>query len=84
METIYFYVSKSNLITGLDRLLGSQEVEASRFFRQSAHEGGKVVSATHRPPLPPRKDFWYSFLLEAESNPGPQCDRNDYVTEKFQ
>jgi hypothetical protein len=21
--------------------------------RQSAHEGGKVVSATHRPPLPP-------------------------------
>jgi hypothetical protein len=26
----------------------------------------------------------YSFLLQAESNPGPQCDRKDYVTEKFQ
>ena len=26
----------------------------------------------------------YSFLLEAESTPGPQCDRKDYVTEKFQ
>jgi hypothetical protein len=22
-------------------------------FRQSAHEGGKVVSPTHQPPLPP-------------------------------
>jgi hypothetical protein len=41
--------------TGLDRPLGFQEVEASRISRQSAHEGGKVVSATHRPPLPPGK-----------------------------
>jgi len=32
-----------------------------------AHEGGKVVSHTHRPTLPPRKYSWYSFLLEAES-----------------
>jgi len=38
--------------------------------RQMAHEGGKVVSPTHRPPLPPRKYSWYSFLLEAESTPG--------------
>jgi hypothetical protein len=43
----------------------------SQVFRQSAHEGGKVVSPTHRPPLPPRKDSRYSFLLEAESTPGP-------------
>jgi hypothetical protein len=35
----------------------------------SAHEGGKVVSCTHLPPLPLRKYFWYSFLLEAESDP---------------
>jgi hypothetical protein len=39
--------------------------------RQSAHEGGKVVSPTHRPPLTPRKYTRYSFLLEAESTPGP-------------
>ena len=43
----------------------------SQISRQSAHEGGKVVSPTHRPPLLPRKYFWYSFLLEAESTPGP-------------
>jgi len=43
----------------------------SQISRQSAHEGDKVVSPTHRPPLPPRKHSWYSFLLEAESTPGP-------------
>jgi hypothetical protein len=30
------------------------------------------------------KYSWYSFLLEAESTPGPQCGRKDYVIEKFQ
>ena len=38
--------------------------------RQSAHEDGKVVSPTHRPPLSPRWYFWYPFLLEAESTQG--------------
>jgi len=52
--------------------------------RQSAHECGKVVSPTHQPPLPPRKYSWYSFLLEAESTPGPWCSQKDYVNEKFQ
>jgi hypothetical protein len=39
-------------------------------FVTLAQDGGKVVSLTHRPPLPPRKYTWYSFLLEAESTPG--------------
>jgi len=43
----------------------------SQISRQSAHEVGKVVSPTHRPPLPPRKYSWYSFLFEAKSTPGP-------------
>jgi hypothetical protein len=32
----------------------------------------------------PRKYSWYSFLLDAESTPGPWCGRKDYVNEKFQ
>jgi hypothetical protein len=48
-----------------------QEVKAPRISRQSAHEGGKVVSPRHRPPLPPKRYPWYSFLLEAKSTPGP-------------
>ena len=39
----------------------------SRISRHSAHEGGKVVTLTHRPSLPAGKS-WYSFL-EAESTP---------------
>ena len=30
----------------------------------------------------PRKCSWYSFLLEAESTPGPWYGRKEYVTEK--
>ena len=53
----------------------------SQISRQSAHEGGKVVSATHRPPLTPRKYSWYSFHLQAESTPGPAglCQRKNPV-----
>jgi hypothetical protein len=52
----------SDPIAGLDKPLGFQEVEAPRSSRHSAHEGGKV-SLIHRPPLPPRRYPWYSFLL---------------------
>jgi len=44
---------------------------SSQISTQSAHADGKVVSPTHRPPLPARKYSWYSFLLDAESTPGP-------------
>jgi len=40
-------------------------------FTTMAQYGGKVVSLTHRPPLPRSKCSWYSFLLETESTPGP-------------
>jgi len=43
----------------------------SQISIQSEHESGKVVSPKHRPPLPHTKYSWYSFLLEAESTPGP-------------
>jgi hypothetical protein len=35
--------------------------------------GGKVVSPTHRPLFIPQEDSWNSFLLEAESTPGPNA-----------
>ena len=40
-------------------------------FTTKAQDGGKVVSLTHRLPLPSRKYTWYSFLLEAESTTEP-------------
>jgi hypothetical protein len=51
-------VYKSNPITGLCRPLGFHKVEAPRISTESAHEGGKFVSPTHRPRLPPRKYSW--------------------------
>jgi hypothetical protein len=50
----------------------------------TAQDGGKVVSLTSRPPLPPEKYSRYSFLLEAESTPGPQCGWKDYDNENLQ
>jgi hypothetical protein len=43
----------------------------------------KVVSCQPYTPVAftPRKYSWYSFLLEAESTPGPQCYRKDDVNE---
>ena len=57
---------KAILVQAL-RILGSL---GSHISRQTVHEGGKVVSPAHWPPLHPRKYSWYSFLLEAESTPG--------------
>jgi hypothetical protein len=44
-------------------------VWGSQISIKSAHKGGNVISPMHRPPLPSRKYSWYSFQLEAESNP---------------
>jgi hypothetical protein len=37
--------------------LRGPEGEGAQISKQSAHECGKVVSPTHRPPLPPRKNY---------------------------
>jgi hypothetical protein len=43
-------------------------------------DGVKVVSLTRRPLFTPQEGSWYSFLLEADSTPGPWCGWKD---EKF-
>ena len=79
------YKGQSYSITGLDRPLEFQEVETPRIYIKSAHGGCKVVSPKHRPPLPPPKRYtWHSFLLDAESNPGPYRGHKDEVNEEFQ
>jgi len=40
-------------------------------FMTTTQDVGKVISRMHWPPLPPRKYTWYTFLLDAESTPGP-------------
>ena len=76
MSTAIYYVlyliyrvkkGKAIPVTGLWGPEGSGRLRL-QITRLSAHEGGKVVTPTHRPPLPPGIS-WYSFL-EAESTPG--------------
>jgi len=53
-------------------------------FMTTAQDGRKVVSLTHRPPLPPGNAPCYSFLLEAESTPRTIVrPEGFYVNEKF-
>ena len=68
----------------LQRWTGLHETEVPRISRQLANEGGKVVSPMHQAPLPPRRQPWYSFLLEAKLTPGPLCGQKDQVHEKSQ
>ena len=57
-------ISKGKVIP-LQAWSGPEGCRKLRFpdFMTTAQDGGKVVSLTHRPPLPPRKCSWYSFLL---------------------
>jgi hypothetical protein len=62
MRCKWTHVTYSYASTNLGRPLGLK-VEACRISRQSAHEGGKVVSPAHRSPSPSRKYPCYSFIL---------------------
>ena len=46
-------------------------------FKTIGTSSGKFVGPKHRSHLPRIKYSWYSFLLEAESTPAPQCGRNE-------
>jgi hypothetical protein len=54
------------------RPIGLWDVEADTFsLDNQLIDGGKFVSLTRRPPFIPQEGSWHSFLLEAESTPGP-------------
>ena len=58
---------------GCLRLRSTMAVNVLRFpdFMTTAQDGGKVVQPYAPATFTPRKYNWYSFLLEAESTPGP-------------
>jgi hypothetical protein len=61
---------KGNAVS-LQPLTGPESSRSLRLIlRQTAHEGGKVVSPTHRPPLPPG-NIPGGKGLEAESTSEP-------------
>jgi hypothetical protein len=68
------YNDKAIPVTGRG---GQQGRETLRLSRQSAHRRRWGCQPYAPAALYPQEDSWYSFLLEAESTPGPQCGWKD-------
>jgi hypothetical protein len=64
-------------VTGREGPQGCERSRLPRLLDNRFTDGGKVVSPTHRPHFTYQELSWYSFLLEAESTPGPQCGWKD-------
>jgi hypothetical protein len=65
-------------VTGCGRPLGRETSRLPHFIDNRLTDGGEFVSLTRLPAaVYPQEDSWYSFLLEAESIPGPMCGRKD-------
>jgi hypothetical protein len=58
------------------RPTGLRDVEAPTLLRQTANRWRQGCQPYAPAALYPQVS-WYSFLLEAESSPGPQCGRKD-------
>jgi hypothetical protein len=58
-------------VTGREDPQGYETSRLPHFLDNRLTDCGEVVSPTRRPPFTPQEDSWYSFLLEAESTPGP-------------
>jgi hypothetical protein len=58
-------------VTGREGPEGCETSRLPHFLNSRLTDGGEVVSPTRQPPFTPQEDSWYSFLLEAESTPGP-------------
>jgi hypothetical protein len=61
----------ANPITCRGDPFGCETSSLPHFLDNRVTDGGEVVSLMRRPPFTPQEDSWYSFLLEAESSPGP-------------
>jgi hypothetical protein len=69
-------ISKAIPITGRGGPYGCETSRLPHFLGNRLTDGGEVARLTPRPSLYPQKYSWYSFLLEAESNPGSHCVRS--------
>jgi hypothetical protein len=50
--------------------LGCETSKIPHFLDNWLTDGGEVINLKRPPPFNPQEDFWYSFLLDAETTPG--------------
>jgi hypothetical protein len=65
------FISKAIPVTGRGGPCGCETSRLPRFLDNRLADGGEVVRLTLWSLFTPQEDSWYSFLLEAESTPGP-------------
>jgi hypothetical protein len=63
--------AKAIPVTGREGPWGCETSRLPHFLDNRLTDDGEVISLTCRQPFTPQEDSWYSFLLEAESTPGP-------------
>jgi hypothetical protein len=62
---------KAIRVTGREGPYGCETSRFPHFLDNRLTDGDEVVSLTRPPHFIPQEYSWYSFLLEAESTPGP-------------
>jgi hypothetical protein len=73
--TVKKFKGKTIPVTDCGGPLGCETSRLPHFLDNWLADDGEVVRLTRRPPFTPTKNSWYSFLLEAESTPGPKCGK---------
>jgi hypothetical protein len=64
-EKLHILKGKDVPVIGLEGPQGCERLRLPHLLDNRLTDGGKFVSLT------PQESSWYSFLLEAESTPGP-------------
>jgi hypothetical protein len=64
-------LSKAIPVTGRGGPYNCETSRLPNFLDNRFTDGGEAVILRRRPPFTPQEDSWYSFLLDAESTPGP-------------
>jgi hypothetical protein len=79
-EVSLIHMCKSKSVP-LQAWTGPEDSRKLRFpdFVTTAHDSGRLSALRTGRLYTPRKHSRYSFLLEAESTTGLQCDRKDFV-----
>jgi hypothetical protein len=74
MEFLFF-----TSVTGRGDPQGRETSRSPHFVDNRLTDGGEVESLTRLQSFSPKEEFWYSFLLEDKSTPGPLCGWKDSV-----
>jgi hypothetical protein len=69
--------SKAILVTGNRCAQGCEKSMIPHSLENQLTDVGEVISLTHLQRFTTQEGSWYSFLLEAESTPGPECGLRD-------